>query len=180
MAKSYLLPCPCGKDIAIDISQAGQTAVCASCGKSVDVPTMRKIRELPEVEVVADVTAMKSGSWTGLKGGLFAIGMGVTVIALVVGAVAALKRHQLATLAVRPPLGDARQWEALVDGYDVLKMHDEWMEKVEGEGLGYWEPHPYLLAREQMNTWTMFLVVCGGLAVFGIGTIAISVLIRSR
>ena len=45
----YLLPCPCGKSVKIETSQAGQTVVC-SCGENLLVPSMLKIKALPEAQ----------------------------------------------------------------------------------------------------------------------------------
>ena len=42
----YLLPCPCGQAVEIELGQAGQTVTC-TCGKSLAVPTMMQIKELP-------------------------------------------------------------------------------------------------------------------------------------
>lgn len=47
MAKLYLIHCQCGKEHAIAGNQAGSKIGC-DCGKSLAVPTLRKLRDLPE------------------------------------------------------------------------------------------------------------------------------------
>lgn len=43
----FLLPCSCGAQIPVSRSQAGMALQCPSCGKSIDVPTIRHIAALP-------------------------------------------------------------------------------------------------------------------------------------
>ncbi|GHT14859.1 hypothetical protein FACS1894170_12200 [Planctomycetales bacterium] len=42
----YLLPCSCGLSVDVEPRQAGQTVVC-SCGKTLQVPSLSKVKELP-------------------------------------------------------------------------------------------------------------------------------------
>lgn len=43
--KRYLLPCSCGRNLPVEMSQAGQHVVC-KCGGLLEVPTLRSLREL--------------------------------------------------------------------------------------------------------------------------------------
>lgn len=45
----YLVPCPCGRTIPTDVSQAGLPLKC-ECGATVVAPTLRGLKELPRVE----------------------------------------------------------------------------------------------------------------------------------
>ncbi|MDR0611111.1 MAG: hypothetical protein LBG58_13460 [Planctomycetaceae bacterium] len=49
MSQKYLLPCSCGRSLAIETSQAGQTLTC-SCGQTQQVPSLLKIKNLPVAE----------------------------------------------------------------------------------------------------------------------------------
>lgn len=42
----YLVSCRCGSQVVVSPSLAGSTVVCA-CGQSIDVPTLREMRDLP-------------------------------------------------------------------------------------------------------------------------------------
>ena len=62
---TYLLPCNCGKDIPIEVGQAGGKVVCA-CGAQHDVPTLRKLRHLPSATQGGAPTARRA--WNARKG----------------------------------------------------------------------------------------------------------------
>jgi hypothetical protein len=64
---AYLLTCDCGKSVPVEIGQAGGRVAC-SCGKQIDVPTLRQLRHLPRES--AEVAAA-SGGW-GLRQGIIA------------------------------------------------------------------------------------------------------------
>src|SRR5262249_46883110 len=90
----YLLPCPaCNLRLPVETGQAGQTIRC-SCGNSVEVPSIRGLRDLEQVPDERPVAA----SWTRRKGLLF-LGAAMSIGALV--AVAAI-------LALRPSANDDR------------------------------------------------------------------------
>jgi hypothetical protein len=84
----YLLPCTCGKAIPVDIGQAGQRVACV-CGKSVDVPTMRGIKELPPAtaENAKEAAARpRAAAWSPLQGSIFSSGTLLIFIGLCVAA----------------------------------------------------------------------------------------------
>ena len=54
----YLLPCDCGQDVEIETSQAGQTVACG-CGQMLTVPSMLKIKTLPNVPQKKELPAKK-------------------------------------------------------------------------------------------------------------------------
>lgn len=47
MNTSYLLPCTCGRNVNINVRQAGGTITC-TCGAQLDVPALRQMRDLEE------------------------------------------------------------------------------------------------------------------------------------
>ena len=59
----YLLPCSCGKSVAVEVSQAGQSVRCP-CGNTLDVPAMRLIRQLPPAVRRTSTNAMRDRPWS--------------------------------------------------------------------------------------------------------------------
>ena len=49
MAGKYLVSCDCGNQVSASVHQAGSQVAC-SCGKQVDVPPLRKLRQLPPAD----------------------------------------------------------------------------------------------------------------------------------
>lgn len=66
----YLLPCECGKGIAIDVKQAGQQIAC-ECGKLLEVPTLRGVRKLQPVQA-SETSSRKTNEWNASRGMIFA------------------------------------------------------------------------------------------------------------
>jgi hypothetical protein len=60
----YLLNCPCGKQVQVDVGQAGGKVTC-SCGTQLDVPALRNLRHLPSAE---PDSAPSSTGWNLRKG----------------------------------------------------------------------------------------------------------------
>ena len=88
----YLLPCPaCNSQLPVETGQAGQTIRC-SCGKSLEVPSIRGLRALEQVADERPATA----AWTKRKGLAF-LGGAMSSGALVAAA---------AVLALRPGVND--------------------------------------------------------------------------
>ena len=80
MSQKYALPCQCGQTFAVDVRQAGETVTCGGCGKPLEVPKLREIRQLA---VIQPETATKHRrSWSALEGSLFAGGLLALVIAV--------------------------------------------------------------------------------------------------
>lgn len=75
----YLLTCSCGQTLPVDAGQAGGQAVC-SCGTTLDVPTLRNLRHLPQ-EVVAP--SKQSTNWSARKGVVAVFLIGATLLAAV-------------------------------------------------------------------------------------------------
>ena len=72
----YLVPCPaCGNKNPVELAQAGQAVVC-TCGKSVDVPSIRALRQLEAV----DDNVRPPRAWSKRQGLLF-LGGTIAVIA---------------------------------------------------------------------------------------------------
>jgi hypothetical protein len=83
MAK-YLLTCDCGTTLPVDVGQAGGKVVCA-CGRSVDVPTLRMLRHLPQAP---EERAAPTSAW-GVRKGTIAVFL---ILAAALGGFAAVNR----------------------------------------------------------------------------------------
>jgi hypothetical protein len=90
MSEKYLLPCSCGLKVSVERRQAGSVAHC-SCGKAIEIPTIRGFVHLEKVESEKEILPPL---W-GLRQGLVFLGL---VIALPVLAYAAYIYSQLNTL----------------------------------------------------------------------------------
>lgn len=51
---SYLVSCECGRELAVEAGQAGAVVTCHGCHKSVEVPRLTRLRELPLVAGLAE------------------------------------------------------------------------------------------------------------------------------
>lgn len=174
MSKSYLLPCSCGKSITIDIGQAGQSILCDACGKKVEVPTMRAIRELKSAQEPAEEDEKKRPVESGsAQSVLFSIGLLVAVVGLAVAAVVSYKRSQLVALATPPVPVDNKHEDEFIDTRNVEEIFDWWLE-LEQQPLT-WEKPIFVLAREKLPIWTMMLTAAFVVAMVGIGMVAFSI-----
>ena len=78
MTAKYLLPCPCGEKIPIEVGQSGQTISCR-CGRQLDAPTMLEIRRLEQVPT--DAPVVPSRTW-GIHQALALIGGLIVLVAV--------------------------------------------------------------------------------------------------
>jgi hypothetical protein len=81
---TYLLDCQCGNRLPVEIGQAGGRIAC-SCGKQLDVPTLRNLRQLPTAIVDEKPTSI---AWNKRKGAIAAC----LIVAVVLAAVAVWNR----------------------------------------------------------------------------------------
>lgn len=78
----HLLACSCGQNVTVENSQAGEQVSC-QCGKKLNVPTLRKLRELPVVE--DQPRQPTSSAWSPRKGVLSAAFIGAITTAAIGG-----------------------------------------------------------------------------------------------
>ena len=72
----FLLDCSCGEQVQVTAQQAGGQVTC-QCGKSLSVPTLRKLRHLPKVAEEAPPAA--AVGW-GLRAQLVSLGSVLTLL----------------------------------------------------------------------------------------------------
>src|SRR5262245_17169414 len=63
---TYLLACQCGKSTPVEVGQAGGQVIC-ECGARLDVPTLRQMRHLPQVQTPPVQDARGSCEWNVRK-----------------------------------------------------------------------------------------------------------------
>jgi len=61
----FLLPCVCGAKIPVNRSQAGMTLPCLECGKTVEVPTIRKLAQFVSIVPTKKEAKGRSAKWLG-------------------------------------------------------------------------------------------------------------------
>ena len=143
MAQQYLLPCSaCGAKTPVESRQAGETIVC-QCGQSLNVPTLRGLRELETATDTRPVLPAKT-KWSPLQGVLFSLGI---VAALVGGGFAT--RHfviyrSLAEHTVDRTEEVDQNFSALIDKLTISESMDAWSDMVKSG-----------LTRDDVPTWVM-------------------------
>jgi hypothetical protein len=111
----YLLNCPCGKQVSVDVGQAGGKVACA-CGKQLDVPTLRNLRHLPQVET--DRAAATVG-WNPRKG-IIAASL------IVAGLLAAYAGWNFLTEPTVPKFADVYDSSEVEANWDKMNPVEAW------------------------------------------------------
>ncbi len=162
-SRKYQLPCSCGKTLAIETSQAGQTVRCV-CGKSLEVPTMRHIRQLAPIHDEGTKTA-RTSSWSPVYGMLFAAGLATMAIGLGIAGYYQLGRSQLDTRE-DPNWDNLSSALATVDRLTVDQTWESWL-RLRDEEVGPYDPPRYIVHRQASVTWWRSVVQ--GLIIAGVG-----------
>jgi hypothetical protein len=159
----YLLPCQCGQQSAVDTSQAGQRIVCG-CGNTLDVPTIRGLRQLPPA---ATESPRGRPRWTPWQGALFVSGL---LIAVGGAAIAGTCWWQSRQIDVTPP-----DWRAMdrtieqafgqVENAQLLDL----MREYEKRGLvPASAPPPHILNQQRVARLQWGTSIAGSLAALGV------------
>lgn len=173
MKTSYLLPCPCGKEVPVAANQSGLPVRCA-CGTELTVPALRGLAGLRQVETDDPVATIDTaGSW-GPRQGMVFLGLVILVASLLASLILWYGRPQ-------PPIPtgfdewnqkdvEERTPEELLDLWEVLR---------EGPADAEWAQHTatYLFAERQFHNWLTLVL---GVAGFGLLVVVGGLLIPSR
>jgi hypothetical protein len=140
MSQLYLLPCSCGQKTPVSVAQAGGHVTCA-CGKSLPVPTLRGLREL---EIAPAAAPEKKPGWSRVHGAVFASGLTVAAIGIVLLAMSALQYSQIVGFGyTKDRTQDVlKSQQADIEGMSPVQVLAEWRKDVE-EGLGEQEEPPW-------------------------------------
>ena len=163
MAK-YLLPCECGQGVPVDASQAGQLVTCP-CGKQLEVPTLRGIRELAPAEGIDDSVPRES-DWGPIRGAVFV----VSLVSLLVGmGLAAYGYQQMIKVADVSRDQEQQIFARAIDQTTPTELFTAW-QRMREEGLGPKDNNPFVSARRdrrRMKTLLIVGVVIGVAGLFG-------------
>jgi len=140
MSQLYLLPCSCGEKTPVSAAQAGGQVTCA-CGKGLPVPTLRGLREL---ELAPAATVVNKAGWSRAQGAVFASGLTVAAIGVVLLAMSALQYSQIVGFGyTKDRTADVlRSQQADIESMTPTQVLSEWRKEVE-EGLGQAEEPPW-------------------------------------
>ena len=97
----YLLPCECGQKLPVNSTQAGERVRC-TCGRELDVPTLRSLQALERRDDAAAKPELAPWGW---RQGLAFLGASIFVLASLALVVLNLKKPQSreqAFMAARP------------------------------------------------------------------------------
>lgn len=162
MTTKYLLACTCGQSLPVELNQAGRSITC-NCGKTVEVPSMRLLRQLPTCDE-PDSSAQRRPAWNLTAGSFFAVGLLVAVLAAMVAGGMQLRYQQFASL--KPAKQELTQWVNELETASPEQLFDEWNESREF-GLGDHHHSPFVMAQDNANFYVgarnvALLVMTGG------------------
>jgi len=89
----FLLPCPCGASIPVNRSQAGMSLPCPQCGKTIEIPTIRKLAEF--AVAVPAYKPVKSAASLRWLGPIAAVSLIICLIGFTYGGYLAIERYSL-------------------------------------------------------------------------------------
>src|SRR5262245_30200324 len=165
MTQHYLLPCSCGKMVRVAASQAGGRVACG-CGKSLDVPTMRGVRQLELAP--AETNVARRPSWSPMHGAVFAAGLLTAGVGLVLIAFYLLQYARVAghTRDFSPEVIAAET--ARIDKLTPLQLLSEWSEVLE-HGLGQPSAPPWVTAKKLIDGYRSWMI--GGASAIAVGLV---------
>ena len=139
----YLLPCSCGKTVTVDVGQAGQSLRC-ECGRKLEVPTMRAIRQLEPLRDVQLRQSRRKKPWSLTQGAVFASGLAIMVAGLATAAYFQIGRSRLQTEAV--PWDNLELALKNIDNMNIDQAFQLWQE-IRDDPIGPYHPPNYIMAR---------------------------------
>ncbi|NLY01941.1 MAG: hypothetical protein GXY83_38135 [Rhodopirellula sp.] len=114
MSEKYLLPCPCGRRLVVQPSQAGETIACP-CGSQLEVPSMQAVRQL---EIARTISNRGSAPGWGWRQAIMLLGALILVSALGLALYLHCVRPRLADPHVLSPGQTWAVWQELRNGPD--------------------------------------------------------------
>jgi hypothetical protein len=140
MSQHYLLPCTCGQKTPVSVAQAGGHVMCV-CGEKLAVPTLRGLRQL---ELAPAVAVSPKAGWSRIQGAVFASGLTVAAIGIVLLAMSGLQYGQIVGFGMTQDRTQdvLRTQQADIEQLSPTQALAEW-HKVVGEGLGEQEEPPW-------------------------------------
>lgn len=162
MSARFLLPCDCGRKTTVDLRQAGRTVACP-CGRSLDVPTMRRLRTMERVERAEETVR----PWSNVRGGVFAVGAALAVLSGVVAVLLLARGHYLDT---QKPTIRRAAFEEWADGLTPEKSWQAWQELTDFQRHPLERPTPTHV-RNRRTKKTMKTAALAALAMGALGAV---------
>lgn len=101
MSAKYLLPCKCGKEIPVELRQAGQQVRC-ECGAEHEVPRMQDLRRLKHADAPQPETRPMAKRRWGRRQRLLVVGGVLVLLAALLGVYLYGREPQLNVESLRP------------------------------------------------------------------------------
>ncbi len=160
MSRKYLLPCQCGRKVAVEATQAGQRIHC-DCGTVLDVPTLLGLAKLEPVVDQQAASEARRRAWGSRQ-----------IVALLGGLIFLLAIATLAALwATRPKAPDMQR----LAPFDAMVMWDAFQQGIGGE------PSPPERRYADALAWYVrWLSLAGAVAVVGVVLIGAAFLVKPR
>ncbi|MBI2477798.1 MAG: hypothetical protein HYV60_03865 [Planctomycetia bacterium] len=163
----YLLPCECGKGIAVDVKQAGQQIAC-ECGKLLEVPTLRGVRALQPAREI-ESSSRKTSEWNASRGMIFA---GSLILLVIGGAVSFFGYDGLRSTPDISREVEMKSFDQSIDDMSLDETYETW-KQVREHGLGvrgqnmFVNIRTYRAGRQRMLTIGLALCIVGSLGAIG-------------
>ncbi len=176
MSEQYLLECECGRTMLVRPRQAGETREC-SCGRRREVPSLRGLQALPQVE--EEISAQKSARrWTLGHGVAFAIAVPMLLAAAGVAgrSLYLYQRLQIPTPTLQDVLTyhDDAIIRAEIDQMTASQtMEEVWKPLLQVKTLTRMTPPHIVLAQHRQQLWRQAMV-CVVIAVLSLLVIAVT------
>jgi hypothetical protein len=157
----YLVPCECGLRIPVSAGQAGQAVLCA-CQRSVSVPKLRELRQLPEAtdsqsSSVAPPAPAAAGRWSPLQT-IWFICLIAAVLSIVAVGLMAVARARLSPWTAET---QAEVDASVIDSLGIDQVLGAWIE-FRSRGLGEPTPDPHMYDKgdaEFLSRWMRLLLL---------------------
>ena len=161
MSVSVRFPCSCGMDHPVALYQAGEILRC-SCGRELELPTMRKLRNYPPFE---KDRGRPQPAWSTSRGVIFNLGLMLSLGSIAALIVFGQQRWNL-DLA-KPELPDSELYDLEVSRWPVSLAWKFWT-LAKTTDLSYRLTPRYQQARQWAARLTTYLIAAAvGLAVGG-------------
>jgi hypothetical protein len=172
----YLLPCSCGKSVAIETSQAGERVRCA-CGNMLDAPTMRLIRELPPAVAETSRKSARDRTWSLSQRLLFSGGLATLVTGLILAGIFQVGRSGLKT--EEAPWDNLERAYQDIDQMTILQTWDLW-QMARTDAIGPYNPPQFIWHRLWSATWLRTAVISLVVAAVGFVMMSSAFVIRPK
>ncbi|MEC7566505.1 MAG: hypothetical protein VX738_12560 [Planctomycetota bacterium] len=157
---TYLLTCPCGNDLPVEVAQAGDSLTC-ECGENITIPNLRDVKMLP---LAPDQQPVAASSWNRVNGILFFIAV-ISISSGVLGAGFSFIRGS--QIVVDDTTEETTQYgDVVIDQMPPLESI-EVFKMIRANGLGKQQQVEFLIAQEQQNQYYSYGYLAIVIAVLG-------------